>query len=145
MHCKKKKNKKNINNICIYQNNVVPLQAEKVNININSLNFTKMKKTIFSIVCVIALALGMTSCGAVGIMGAVYHDTVTPEAVTANALGSKVGQADVLSILGVVALGDAGIEKAAKEAGITKVSHVDKKTFSILGVFTKVTYTVYGN
>lgn len=145
MHCKNKKNKKNINNICISQNNVVPLQAEKVNTNINSLNFTKMKKTIFSIVCAVALALGMTSCGAVGIMGAVYHDTVTPEAVTANALGSKVGQADVLSILGVVALGDAGIEKAAKEAGITKVSHVDKKTFSVLGVFTKVTYTVYGN
>ena len=121
------------------------MQAEKVNININSLNFTKMKKTIFSIACVIALALGMTSCGAVGIMGGVYQDTTTPEAVTANALGSKVGQAEVWSVLGVVALGDAGIEKAAKEAGITKVSHVDKKTFSVLGVFTKVTYTVYGN
>ena len=87
-----------------------------------------MKKTIFSIVCAVALALGMTSCGAVGI-----------------ALGSKVGQAEVWSVLGVVALGDAGIEKAAKEAGITKVSHVDKKMWSILGVYTKVTYTVYGN
>ena len=145
MHCKNKKNKKNINNICISQNNVVPLQAEKVNTNINSLNFTKMKKTIFSIVCAVALALGMTSCGAVGIMGGVYQDTTTPEAVTANALGSKVGQAEVWSVLGIVALGDAGIEKAAKEAGITKISHVDKKTFSVLGVFTKVTYTVYGN
>jgi hypothetical protein len=145
MHCKNKKNKKNINNICISQNNVVPLQAEKVNININSLNFTKMKKTIFSIVCAVALALGMTSCGAIGIVGGIYQDTTTPEAVTANALGSKVGQADVLSILGVVALGDAGVQKAAKQAGITKVSHVDKKTFSILGVYTKVTYTVYGN
>ena len=104
-----------------------------------------MKKTIFSIACVAALALGMTSCGAVGVVGAVYQDTTTPEAVTANALGSKVGQADVLSILGVVALGDAGVQKAAKQAGITKVSHVDKKTFSILGVYTKVTYTVYGD
>ena len=104
-----------------------------------------MKKTIFSIACVIALALGMTSCGAIGIVGGIYQDTVTPEAVTANALGSKVGQAEVWSVLGVVALGDAGIEKAAKEAGITKVSHVDKKMWSILGVYTKVTYTVYGN
>jgi hypothetical protein len=145
MHCKNKKNKKNINNICISQNNVVPLQAEKVNITINSLNFTKMKKTIFSIVCAVALALGMTSCGAIGIVGGIYQDTTTPEAVTANALGSKVGQAEVWSVLGVVALGDAGIEKAAKEAGITKVSHVDKKMWSILGVYTKVTYTVYGN
>ena len=31
-----------------------------------------MKKTIFSIVCMVALALGMTSCGAVGIVGAVW-------------------------------------------------------------------------
>ena len=104
-----------------------------------------MKKTIFSIVCMVALALGMTSCGSVGVLGAVYHNTTTPDAVTANVLGSKVGQADVLSVLGVVALGDAGIEKAAKSAGITKVSHVDKKTFSVLGLYTKVTYTVYGN
>ena len=104
-----------------------------------------MKKTIFSIVCMVALALGMTSCGAVGIVGAVYQDTTTPDAVTANVLGSKVGQADVLSILGVVALGDAGIEKAAKSAGITKVSHVDKKVWSILGVYSVTTYTVYGN
>ncbi|MBQ5387852.1 MAG: hypothetical protein IIU55_02075, partial [Paludibacteraceae bacterium] len=42
------------------------------------------------------------------------------------------------------AVGDAGIQKAAKQAGITKISHVDKKVFSVLGLFTKVTYTVYG-
>jgi hypothetical protein len=55
-----------------------------------------------------------------------------------------VGQASAVSILGVVAAGDAGVNKAAKLAGITKVSHVDKKTVSILGLYTKVTYTVYG-
>ena len=103
-----------------------------------------MKKTIFSIVCMVALALGMTSCGAVGIVGAVYQDTTTPDAVTANVLGSKVGQASAISVLGVAAAGDAGINKAAKQAGITKVSHVDKKIVSVLGLFTKVTYTVYG-
>ena len=41
-------------------------------------------------------------------------------------------------------LREKGIAKAAKKAGITKVSHVDKKVFSVLGLFTKVTYTVYG-
>ena len=103
-----------------------------------------MKKTIFSIVCVIALALGMTSCGAVGMVGAVYTNHTTPAAVTSNALGTKVGQAEALSVLGIAAVGDAGIQKAAKQAGITKISHVDKKVFSVLGLFTKVTYTVYG-
>jgi hypothetical protein len=103
-----------------------------------------MKKTIFSVACAIALAAGMTSCGTVGLVGAVYMDTTEPTAVTSNNLGTKVGQAEAISVLGVAAVGDAGIEKAAKQAGIKKVSHIDKKTFSVLGLFTKVTYTVYG-
>lgn len=103
-----------------------------------------MKKTIFSVACAIALAVGMTSCGTVGLVGAVYMDTTEPTAVTSNNLGTKVGQAEAISVLGVAAVGDAGIEKAAKQAGIKKVSHIDKKTFSVLGLFTKVTYTVYG-
>lgn len=99
-----------------------------------------MKKIIFSVAC----ALALTSCGVLG-SGMIYNDTVEPNQVTANALGSKVGQAEIMNILGVVALGDAGVQKAAKQAGITKVSHVDKKVWSILGVYTVTTYTVYGN
>jgi hypothetical protein len=102
-----------------------------------------MKKTIFSLACAVAIALGMTSCAAMG-NGTLYNDTVEPCHVTANTLGSKVGQASAISVLGVAAAGDAGINKAAKQAGITKVSHVDKKIVSVLGLFTKVTYTVYG-
>ena len=102
-----------------------------------------MKKTILSIACAVAIALGMSSCAAMG-NGMLYNDTVEPNQVTANALGSKVGQAQIVNIVGV-ALGDAGIQKAAKEAGITKVSHVDKKVWSILGVYSVTTYTVYGN
>lgn len=93
----------------------------------------------------LALTLGMTSCGAVGLVGAVYTGYTEPAAVTCNELGTKVGQASALSVLGVAAAaGDAGINKAAKQAGITKVSHVDKKIVSVLGLFTKITYTVYG-
>jgi hypothetical protein len=102
-----------------------------------------MKKTIFSLACAVAIALGMTSCAAMG-NGTLYNDTVEPCHVTANTLGSKVGQAQIVNIVGV-ALGDAGVQKAAKEAGITKVSHVDKKVWSILGVYSVTTYTVYGN
>jgi hypothetical protein len=102
-----------------------------------------MKKTIFSLACAVAIALGMSSCAALG-NGTLYNDTVEPCHVTANTLGSKVGQAQIVNIVGV-ALGDAGVQKAAKEAGITKVSHVDKKVWSILGVYSVTTYTVYGN
>ena len=34
--------------------------------------------------------------------------------------------------------------KAAKEAGITKISHVDEKSTGVLGLFAKYTVTVYG-
>jgi hypothetical protein len=102
-----------------------------------------MKKNIFSLVCAVAFAIGMTSCAAMG-NGTLYNDTVEPCHVTANTLGSKVGQAQIVNIVGV-ALGDAGVQKAAKEAGITKVSHVDKQVWSILGVYSVTTYTVYGN
>lgn len=103
-----------------------------------------MKKTIFSVACAIALALGMSSCSSVGLVGLVYTGYTEPAAVTSNQLGTKVGQSKALSVLGITATGNAGIEKATKQAGITKVSHVDKKTVSVLGLFTTVTYTVYG-
>ena len=103
-----------------------------------------MKKTILRATFALVLALGLTSCGTVGLVGAAYTGYTEPAAVTSNELGTKVGQADAVSVLGVVAIGDAGVEKAAKQAGIKKVSHVDKKIVSVLGLFTKVTYTVYG-
>ena len=66
-----------------------------------------MKKTIMTVACAIALALGMTSCSAIGMVGSVYTDFTVPTAVTSNALGTKVGQAEAISVLGVVAIGDA--------------------------------------
>ena len=93
-----------------------------------------MKKIIFSVAC----ALALTSCGTVGLVGAVYMDTTEPTAVTSNTLGTKVGQAEALSVLGVAAVGDAGIEKAAKQAGIKKVSHVDKKLSAFLACSPKL-------
>ena len=103
-----------------------------------------MKRLFFSLACALALTMGVSSCGVLG-SGMLYNDTVEPEHVTSNALGSKVGEATITNYLGAVALGDAGVQEAAKKAGITKISHVDKKIWSILGLYTVVTYTVYGN
>lgn len=103
-----------------------------------------MKKTIFSVACALALTLGFSSCSSVGLVGVFYTGYTEPAAVTSNNLGTKVGQGSAISILGIVALGDAGIEQATKKAGINKVSHIDKKMVSVLGIYTKVIYTVYG-
>ena len=46
----------------------------------------------------------------------VYTGYTEPAAVTSNELGTKVGQASAVSVLGVAAAGDAGINEAAKKA-----------------------------
>jgi hypothetical protein len=81
-----------------------------------------MKKSIVKMACALVLALGMTSCGTVGLVGAVYTGYTEPAAVTSNELGTKVGQASAVSVLGVAAAGDAGINEAAKKAGYAKTS-----------------------
>jgi hypothetical protein len=59
---------------------------------------------------------------------------VTPVAVSSNPIGPKVGQASSTIILGIISFGDASIQKAAKNAGITKVSTVDMQTSNYLGI-----------
>lgn len=102
-----------------------------------------MKKIFFALSLAVVM-LGLSSCGTVGLVGAVYTGYTEPAAVTCNEVGSKVATAKTVSVLGIVAVGDGGINKAAKAAGITKISHVDVKTTSVLGLFTTQKYFVYG-
>lgn len=89
-------------------------------------------------------ALVMTSCGTVGMVGAFFTGYTEPEMVTSNPVGFKCGTAKTVSVLGIIAVGDGGIKKAASMGGITKISHVDKKVVSVLGLFTTHKYFVYG-
>jgi hypothetical protein len=73
-----------------------------------------------------------------------YTDVKSDAAVTSNTAGAKVGRAEAKSILGLVALGDCSTEAAAKSAGITKVSHVDYETWSLLGLYATTTTVVHG-
>lgn len=61
-------------------------------------------------------------------------------------LGSKVGEAEVQSVLWLVAWGNGGINAAAKEGGITTVNHADQKVFGLLfGLYSSQTTVVYGD
>ncbi len=105
-------------------------------------------KTTIKLLLVAVAAAGLSSCGAVMATqagtGAIYTDVKTGEQVTSNALGSKVGTASATNILGLVAIGDASVETAAKSAGITKISHVDSEKKGILGVYGTYKLYVYG-
>jgi hypothetical protein len=103
-----------------------------------------MKKTLLFIGA--SAILMLQSCAVVKspLSGGLYTGVKSPFAVTENSGSSKVGSASATSILGIVAMGDASIQAAAKSAGITKIHHVDEEATSVLGIFAKYTVYVYG-
>ena len=101
-----------------------------------------MKKAIVSAALVVA-SLALCSCG-VSRVGAIYTDISAPLSAT-TASASKVGTATSTTYLGLWAEGDASIDTAKRNGGITTVSSVDAKVDSILGIVTTYTTTVRGN
>ncbi len=102
-----------------------------------------MKKLVL-VGAVVAL---LSSCATVGTpagVGFIYTDVTSGTAATSNQLGTKVGRAKATNVLGIVATGDAGIQAAAREGGISKISHVDQKQKSVLGIVSTSQTIVYG-
>lgn len=98
-----------------------------------------MKKIMsFAAVAFFSVTL-FTSC-----MGALFVDETGPIAATSNPVGKKVGTSSSTNVLGIVHVGNGGINKAAKEAGIKKISHVDQQRTSVLSLFTSYKTYVYG-
>lgn len=103
-----------------------------------------MKKVLL-FVAIASISIMMSSCAILG-TGMVYEGTTEPHSVTSNPISSntKVGRSNYVSVLGIVAVGDGGINVAAKNAGITKISYVDVQKTNIFGLFTKAETIVYG-
>ncbi|MDD5507183.1 MAG: TRL-like family protein [Bacteroidales bacterium] len=101
-----------------------------------------MKKLMVLLIGVFFLA----GCAVVKtpLTGFIYSDVKAPFAVTSNTGADRVGTAEATSILGIVALGDASIDAAAKSAGITKIHHVDEHVTGILGIYARYKVVVYG-
>ena len=104
-------------------------------------------KKLFAFAVVLA-ALMFTSCGVVKtpVTGMAYTKVKDGMTLGTSAAGSsKVGTATVKGYVGLVALGDASIEAAARSAGITRINHVDYESKSILGLYNVYTVIVYGD
>ena len=68
-----------------------------------------------------------------------------PIAATSNPVGNKCGTASQTQILMMGGSSNMGINKAAKNGGITRISHIDYKTQNFLFVlWRKNTILVYG-
>jgi hypothetical protein len=89
----------------------------------------------------------LTLVGCVGrgpLHGGWYQDTTYPIAETSNQAGNRVGEACGSQILGLIATGDASVEAARRNGGITMVSSVDEATTNILGIYGKACTVVRG-
>jgi len=105
-----------------------------------------MKKLVLSLGA--ALVLTLASCSTISTgagIGALYTGVSEGSIATSNTLGTKVGTSSSTGVLGLVVVGDASIQTAANQAGIKKISHVDVKKQSILGLFATYKTVVYGD
>lgn len=79
----------------------------------------------------------------IGIIYTNYQAPLFPDQTTGQ-VGSRSGQSHSISILGLVALGDASLQTAAQEGGISNIRHVDYQYDNILGIYQKYTTIARG-
>lgn len=106
-----------------------------------------MKKIVLYLSVILLSSSLMVGCAAYAVspvLGGLYTDVKAPITATSNTSYSKMGSATASSILGLIAVGDASINTAAKNGGITRIHHVDFKSTSILGIYATYTVFVYG-
>ncbi len=85
---------------------------------------------------------------AVMLTGCVYTHVTMPLSTELNKteLGHKRGESSMSSFFWLVAIGDAGAATAAKQGGISIMTHMDREYMSVLfGIYTKTTTLVYGD
>jgi len=102
-----------------------------------------MKKMMMALMAAGTLAL-FSGCVTVQPIGALYTEVKLPVTVGTLSKATKVGRAECKSICGLVAMGDASIEAAAKNGGITVIHHVDWEVENIAGIIGKYRCVVYG-
>ena len=105
-------------------------------------------KRLFALITVLALSFAVGGCAmTVGpVTGLAYTNAKYPWMATGSPKEpTRVGRATVRSFFGAVATGDASIQTAAQNGGITEIHHVDYEAQNVFGVVADFTVVVYGN
>ena len=104
-----------------------------------------MNRYLARVAIVIILSSFLWGCASTVPMGIGYTKLKLPVNVTSNPSDSpKIGTAECKSYFGIVAVGDASLETAMKNGGITKIHYVDWDVKNILGIIGTYKITVYG-
>lgn len=111
-------------------------------------NRTEMLRrlAVFPALAVAGLLAGCFVSPVMPPIGFIYHQTNVPVdlAFDETSIGPRTGSAESMSILGLVAIGDARIETAARNGNVAVVQHVDAELFNVLGVYQRYTTHVRG-
>jgi hypothetical protein len=104
-----------------------------------------MKRTV-TLVFLSLMLLALSGCGFIadGPFGYMYTETETPIALGNAESSEKSGEACVKSFFGMIAVGDASIETAKKNGGISDIYTVNRSNFSVLGMYSKQCTIVRG-
>ncbi|MCL5270163.1 MAG: TRL-like family protein [bacterium] len=108
-----------------------------------------MKTALFALVVAGSLLLGGCAFYQAPVMpppGFIVSSIQAPIDTDADQtpVSTRQGEASSMSILGLVAVGDASIKTAAEEGGLKKIDHVDYRYLNVLFIFQKFTTIVYG-
>jgi hypothetical protein len=104
-----------------------------------------MKKTIRAFFAATAITLlGGCAMAKSPVTGLWYTDTHAGLGATSNQAGNRVGEACASTVLGLIAGGDASIEAARRNGGITMISSVDEHSKSVFGIWAEYCTIVRG-
>jgi hypothetical protein len=105
-----------------------------------------MKAKLLAVAALGTFALG--GCASVTnqpLTGFLFTDMKYPlDAEAGKVPGPKTGKAEAQSILGWIAQGDASLQAACADGGISEIHTVEAHAWSILGILAKYTVTVTG-
>ena len=109
-----------------------------------------MKQILISLVAA-AMLLGANSCALIPTIAGVglYSKIEQPAVQLAvstdpGAKWDKQGKSKCDNILGLVVMGNCGVDEAIRDGSISKVHHIDFEIVNILGLYSSITTIVYG-
>lgn len=111
-----------------------------------------MKRVLASMTATLAVVMISAGCGFVRApvvppTGLLFTDIKAPldhDYGGTQASGLRTGTSESMSILGLVALGDASTNSAARSANLQTIHYADYEYFNILGVYQRYRTVVHG-
>jgi len=106
-----------------------------------------MKKKMIGLVGMFIATFFIAGCASMYPVGGLYTGVKVPYMMGdgKDIKYTKIGKSQANSILTLVATGDASLEKAVQNGGITTVKYVDYQADNFLGIYGTYTTTVYGD